>query len=67
LAIDYVPTESNFIYILLNSDSKSIYEALLKKGVIIRPVGPKEIRVTIGLPEENKRFIEALKIVMHNA
>jgi len=29
--------------------------------VIVRPVGPKEIRVTIGLPRENEKFIEALK------
>jgi len=27
----------------------------------VRPVGDQEIRVTIGLPEENKRFIEALR------
>lgn len=61
LRFRYVPTEANFIYIILDYDSKSLYEALLKKGVIIRPVGQKEIRVTIGLPEENKRFIDALK------
>ena len=34
---------------------------VLKQGVIARPMGPREIRVTIGLPEENRRFIEALK------
>lgn len=67
LGLGYIPTESNFIYILLNCDSKVIYDALLRKGVIIRPVGPKEIRVTIGLPEENRRFIEALKNVMSSA
>jgi histidinol-phosphate aminotransferase len=61
LGLRYVPTEANFIYILLDYDSKSLYESLLKKGVIVRPVGPKEIRVTIGLPEENERFIESLK------
>lgn len=61
LGLKYVPTEANFIYIILDQDSKSLYEALLKKGVIIRPVGQREIRVTIGLPEENKRFIDAIK------
>jgi histidinol-phosphate aminotransferase len=39
----------------------TIYNELLKKGVIIRPMGPKAIRVTIGLSEENFRFIDALK------
>ncbi|MFN3480019.1 MAG: histidinol-phosphate transaminase [Thermodesulfovibrionales bacterium] len=60
LNIQYVPTEANFIYIPLR-DSMSLYDALLKRGVIIRPMGPGAIRVTIGMPEENKRFIEALK------
>ncbi|MEW6107871.1 MAG: histidinol-phosphate transaminase [Nitrospirota bacterium] len=63
LGIKYIPTEANFIYILLENDAKSLYEKLLKKGVIVRPVGPKQIRVTIGLPEENIRFIEAMKTV----
>jgi histidinol-phosphate aminotransferase len=33
----------------------------MKMGVIIRPMGPNAIRVTIGLPEENKRFIDTFK------
>lgn len=63
LGIKYIPTEANFLYILMDEDSMAVYEALLKHGVIIRPVGPQELRVTIGLPEENKRFIKALKTV----
>ena len=66
IGVDYVPTEANFIYMTLNAESKVINDALLRMGVIVRPVGPGEIRVTIGLPEENKRFIEALKTVMSN-
>lgn len=64
LGLRYVPTEANFIYILLKEDSNILYNRLLREGVIVRPVGPKEIRVTIGLPAENERFIEALKTVM---
>jgi len=63
LGISYVPTEANFIYIPI-TDSIAVNNSLMKKGVIIRPMGPKAIRVTIGLPEENKRFIEALKEVI---
>ncbi len=63
IGIKYVPTEANFIYMPIG-DSMSVYNGLLKMGVIIRPMGPKAIRVTIGLPEENKRFIEALKTVV---
>jgi len=63
LGISYVPTEANFIYIQIK-DSLAVNNSLMKKGVIIRPMGPKAMRVTIGLPEENKRFIEALKEVI---
>ncbi|MBA4372577.1 MAG: histidinol-phosphate transaminase [Thermodesulfovibrio sp.] len=58
----YVPTHANFIYMPVE-DAMTIYHELLKKGVIIRPMGPKAIRVTIGLPEENFRFIDALRDV----
>jgi histidinol-phosphate aminotransferase len=61
LGLKYVPTEANFIYIPLEVEAKGLNDALLRKGVIIRPMGPREIRVTIGLPEENRRFIAALK------
>ncbi len=75
LNLKYIPTEANFIYILLGQDNPplpplvkggagGLYNELLRQGVIVRPVGPEEIRVTIGLPEENKRFIEALKRVI---
>ena len=64
LNIEYIPTEANFIYMVFDRESKEIFDALLKMGIIVRPVGPKEIRVTVGLPEENRRFIEALKSVI---
>lgn len=64
LRVNYVPTEANFIYIILNCDANDIFNKLLKKGVIVRPVGSQEIRVTIGLPDENKRFVKALKEVI---
>lgn len=64
LGVKYVPTEANFIYMPLDIESKAVYDSLLRKGIIVRPMGPKEIRVTIGTPEENRRFIEALKTVL---
>ncbi|MCS7164645.1 MAG: histidinol-phosphate transaminase [Thermodesulfovibrio sp.] len=62
-SIKYLPTQTNFIYIVLpeNITSKEVFDFLLRQGVIIRPVGPNQIRVTIGLPEENQAFIEAFK------
>jgi histidinol-phosphate aminotransferase len=67
LKLKYVPTEANFIYILLGRDSNMFYNEMLENGVIVRPVGPEEIRVTIGLSKENERFIEAIRAVMRNA
>lgn len=63
IGVKYVPTEANFIYIPVEK-AMAVYEGLMKMGVIIRPIGPNAIRVTIGLPEENHRFIEAFKTVI---
>ena len=42
--------------------------ALLKRGIIVRPVGnyglPQWLRISIGLPEENAAFISALKDIL---
>ncbi|MEJ2313268.1 MAG: histidinol-phosphate transaminase [Nitrospirota bacterium] len=64
LGIRYVPTEANFIFMFPGKPSAEVYGALLKRGVIVRPMGEDSIRVTIGLPEENKRFIEGMKAVL---
>ena len=63
MGVKYVPTEANFLYIPIEK-AMAVYEKLLKMGVIIRPMGPNAIRVTIGLPEENSRFIEAFRTVV---
>jgi histidinol-phosphate aminotransferase len=64
LGITYVPTEANFILFESKSGSKELYEALLRKGVIVRPMGPQRLRVTIGLPDENKRFVAELEAAL---
>ncbi|HIE26591.1 TPA: histidinol-phosphate transaminase, partial [Candidatus Poribacteria bacterium] len=68
LGIDYVPSEGNFILIHLNRSGQEVTDELLKFGVIVRPTTgykfPNSIRVTVGTPEQNKRFIEALREVL---
>jgi len=64
LGISFIPTETNFIMFETALDGKDLYNGLLKTGVIIRPMGPKRLRVTIGLPEENKRFVEELEKIL---
>ena len=63
LDLHYIASEANFIYMPVE-DAGSLYNRLLQKGVIVRPMGPKALRVTIGLPDENARFIEALKTIV---
>lgn len=64
LGISYIPTETNFIMFETAQDAKGVFEALMKQGVIIRPMGGKRLRVTIGLPDENKRFVAELEKII---
>jgi histidinol-phosphate aminotransferase len=64
MGVAYVPSHANFLLIRVG-DAASVYERLLRQGVIVRPVDnyglPQHLRVTVGLPRENQRFIAALK------
>lgn len=68
LGIEYMESYANFILIDLKKDPTEVYSSLLELGVIVRPVqgyGLKtHLRITIGLPKENERFINALKKVL---
>ncbi|KTC64935.1 histidinol-phosphate aminotransferase (plasmid) [Legionella adelaidensis] len=59
----YLPTAANFITIDCKKDAQSIFLALQKKGVIVRPLHPyglsNFIRVTVGTKEQNNRFLES--------
>ena len=65
MGISYIETQANFLAILFSRPGRDIAAQLLKKGIIVRPMDsfgmPNAIRVTIGMPENNKRFIAALK------
>ncbi|MGC8603240.1 MAG: histidinol-phosphate transaminase [Desulfomonilaceae bacterium] len=70
LGFDPIPTESNFVAFRANCDTEALYIGLLKQGVIVRHLKsfglPSYIRVTIGLEDQNIRFMEALKKVNAN-
>jgi histidinol-phosphate aminotransferase len=64
LGLDYIPSYGNFITLRVGKAAE-IYKRLLRRGVIVRPVGggyglPKHLRVTIGTAQENERFLNAL-------
>ena len=65
LGFRVVDTVTNFILFDFGSDAKPAYEALLKQGVIVRPMNgwglSTFLRVTIGKPADNRRFLKALK------
>lgn len=65
IGIDFVNSEANFIFLPL-CNAYVLYEKLLAQGVIVRPIGSDGLRITIGLPEENKRLIEALRKIVHS-
>jgi histidinol-phosphate aminotransferase len=66
--LSWIPSRGNFIAVDLGRESMPLYQALLREGVIVRPVAnygmPHHLRVSIGLPEENARFLEALAKVL---
>ncbi len=68
MGLEYVQSFGNFVLVKVGSDEGAgarVNLALLKKGIIVRPVGgyglPQWLRISIGLPEENAAFIQALK------
>jgi len=67
LGIHFVPTEANFIFMTFPEEIVSrLNDQLLREGVIVRPMGPAAVRITIGLPGENRRLIAALKrFILH--
>jgi histidinol-phosphate aminotransferase len=70
LGIRYLPSHTNFVTIVLDSEKtvNTLYDKLLHKGVIVRPLKafglPNCIRISTGLQEENEFFAKALKEVL---
>lgn len=64
LGLSWVPTRANFIVVNTGKPAKVMFDALLKRGIIVRAFPkdlPTHLRVTIGTPEQNARFLEALE------
>jgi histidinol-phosphate aminotransferase len=64
LGLRYLPSHGNFVLVHVG-DGGRVYGELLRRGVIVRPVAnyglPQWLRVTVGLAQENERFIAALR------
>ena len=68
LGLQYVPSYANFVLVHIGAKALDVNQALLKRGVIVRPVGadglPEWLRVSIGLETENAIFLKALTAVI---
>jgi histidinol-phosphate aminotransferase len=66
LGLTVAPSQANFVLVDVKRPARAVYEALLKKGVIVRPFGslPRSLRVTVGTERENERFLKALSEVL---
>lgn len=69
LGLEYIPSHGNFVSFRVKNAGE-VYQRLLKGGVIVRPVAnygmPDYLRVSIGLFDENARFLEVLEDILKN-
>jgi histidinol-phosphate aminotransferase len=70
LGLRYYPTQTNFIFVDLERPVGPVFDGMLRRGVIVRPLTPQGVshgmRVTIGTREQNERTLEALREVLED-
>jgi histidinol-phosphate aminotransferase len=68
IGLQYVPSRANFILVDVGRNAAEIYQKLLHQGVIVRPMTPfgleTALRITVGTPEENRKLVKALRVVL---
>jgi len=68
LGLNVIPSVTNFLLVDFGHDVTDLNNKLLHKGIIVRPMAsfemPHALRISIGLPDENRKFIQALKEVL---
>jgi histidinol-phosphate aminotransferase len=70
LGLRTAPSQANFVLVDVERPGRVVYEGLLHKGIIVRPMTPPLqtwLRVTVGLRTENERFLEALRSVLRES
>jgi histidinol-phosphate aminotransferase len=66
LGLSVAPSQANFLHVTLSRQSRPVYESLLERGVIVRPLVSDEraLRISIGLEPENDRLLASLREVI---
>jgi histidinol-phosphate aminotransferase len=66
-----VPSETNFVFLPVGTRAENVSASLLRNGIIVRPLGwmgfPDAMRVTVGTPEENEKFLASWSAVRREA
>ena len=66
MGLEYVPSSANFVLVKVG-DGNAVFQALLRKGIILRAMGsyglPEWIRISVGTMDQNRRCIEELKVL----
>lgn len=64
LGLAYVPSQANFILVEIGDHAKAVVDRMLRAGVVVRHTAsfglPRHVRVSVGTPRENERFLAAL-------
>lgn len=70
LGVEHVPTQANFMLVHCLGDGGAVFQDMLRQGVTVRhiphPMIANYVRVTIGTPQENQRFLEAFANSLRN-
>ena len=68
LGLSFAESDANFLLVRVGPRVQEIYDALLRRGVITRPMDAfgltEHLRITVGLGQENERLLTALREVM---
>ncbi len=67
MCLEYIPSYANFVLVKVG-DGDAVFSGLMKKGIIVRAMRgyklPEWIRVSIGTPGQNVRFVQELKALL---
>lgn len=69
LDLSFIPSVTNFVTVDTGRDANVVFESLLRKGVIVRPLIPYElprhIRISVGAPDQNQIALAALEAALN--
>jgi len=70
MGLEYVPSHANFVLVKVG-DGNQVFKALMAKGVIVRAMAsyqlPEWIRVSVGTPAQNRRFVAEFQAILAHA